>query len=234
MVATAVMIPTRGRPDNIRDMFKVWEATVRSPQTTTMLLQCDFDDPALAGYQALFEELQNRFVPFKWMATVRTRSRLGGALNQLASQWQRQYDVLGFMGDDHRPRTEGWDQIVDSHFMDTVNGVMYGNDLFQGPNLPTAVFMDSRITRTLGWFVLPGQIHLFMDNLWKRIGEELGTLHYEPRMIIEHMHPQAKKSEWDQTYIEANDGGVWAADQKLYDAWVATDMVADIQKIRDA
>jgi hypothetical protein len=228
----AVIVPSRGRPKNAIELIQAFIAT-EVATTTTLQFVLDDDDPQLQEYFAQLHVLPNP--PFPVQVVVGPRKRMGGSLNSMAPIMAQYADVIGFMGDDHRPRTKNWDARVATHFMDTVNGVVYGNDLFQGPNLPTAVFMDAKIIRTLGWMVLPGQIHLFMDNLWKTIGQQLHTLQYWDDMIIEHMHPQAgNKAEWDQTYVEANGGDVWEHDEKLYNDWVANQMEADMEKVRNA
>lgn len=234
-MTTAVLVPSRGRPNNIRELLEAWDETLSDTPRAFVQICVDADDPEVDGYRELALELSELPMRFLWGMVIQpTRLRLGGTLNRYAPALAKGHDVVGFMGDDHRPRTKGWDEKVRNHFLDTVCGVMYGNDLIQGPNLPTAVFMDAKIIRTLGWFVLPGQIHLFMDNLWKVIGEQLGTLHYDSDMIIEHVHPIAQKAAWDQTYIEANDGAVEAADQALFNVWYDGQMAADIERIRNA
>jgi hypothetical protein len=146
----------------------------------------------------------------------------------------KNYDVVGFMGDDHRPRTLDWDHTIAAIAKREPGSVIYGNDLIQGAALPTAVFMDARIVRALGWFVVPGMTHLFMDNLWKTLGEQLGTLRYLPEIVIEHVHPIAGKAEWDDGYREANDGAVWEHDEAIYNEWIAFQMPADIATIKAA
>lgn len=228
----AVLVPSRGRPKNVARLIREWD--LRQDYDTKLVIAVDSDDPRLPEYEAL--ELDGA------QLVVGGRRRLGGTLNALApllaglpwGDWLPSvaYDIVGFMGDDHVPRTPAWDHQVRAAMVP--GGVVYGNDLIQGAALPTAVFMDSRIIRTLGWFVVPGMTHLFMDNLWKTLGEQLGTLRYLPDVIIEHVHPIAGKAEWDAGYVEANDGAVWEHDEAIYREWVAFQMPADIAKIKAA
>lgn len=219
-MSMAVIVPSRGRPQNIKALIEAWKAT---GSEVALIICVDADDPEIAGYEAIDRPA------WAFLLTSRVRRRLGQWLNDVAPMAATQHDIVGFMGDDHRPRTGGWQVYVERAAVD--GGVVYGNDLIQGANLPTAVFMDSRIVRTLGWFVVPGMTHLFMDNLWKTLGEQLGTLRYLPDVIIEHVHPIAGKAEWDQGYTEANAGHVWEHDEALYKEWMAHQMPADIAKI---
>lgn len=225
-MSMAVIVPSRGRPQNIDALIDSWGCTWTGDNTTAnLLVAVDNDDPTLDEYRRI--DLPS------WAKMVEApRLRLGGTLNFLTPHLAAMFDVVGFMGDDHRPRTAGWDFDIERYMVP--NGVVYGNDLIQGANLPTAVFMDSRIVRALGWFVIPGMVHLFMDNLWKTLGEQLGTLRYLPDVVIEHVHPIAGKAEWDDGYREANDGAVWEHDEALYKEWIAFQMPTDIARIKAA
>lgn len=121
---------------------------------------------------------------------------------------------VGFMGDDHRVRTRGWDRAL------TVAagplGIAYGDDLIQGVELPTAVVMGADIVRTLGQMVPPTLQHLFVDDYWKALGLGTNRLRYVPEVVIEHMHPSVGKAETDASYEVTNhpdryesDGAAW-------------------------
>lgn len=227
-MSMAVIVPSRGRPQNIAALIVAWVETDAHAELHVVL---DDDDPTLDEYDPIVHPQR---VPkgVNMTTWVGPRRRLGGSLNHLAPHVAKFVDVVGFMGDDHRPRTPRWDQVIFDNCPPA--GVVYGNDLIQGSNLPTAVFVDPLIIKTLGWMVLPGQVHLFMDNLWKTLGEQLGTLRYLPDVIIEHLHPIAGKAEWDEGYTEANAAHVWDHDEVLYKEWVAHQMPADIARIKAA
>jgi hypothetical protein len=107
----------------------------------------------------------------------------------------------------------------------------------QGVNLPTAVFMTSSIVTTLGYMAPPSLYHLFLDNSWKDWGNALRTrdlwrFRYMPDIIIEHLHPQAGKSEWDEGYVEVNGGEMWTRDETAYKEYVDSGgEAADIAKL---
>lgn len=219
----AVLVPSRGRPRNAVALIEAWAAT--SDGVADLIVAIDDDDPTVDDYPS------TDLPP--WVQVVRgPRRRLGGTLNQLAPDLAKAYDIVGFMGDDHRPRTNAWDAAVEAEMRP--GGVVYGDDLIQHSNLPTAVFLDSRIVRALGWMVVPGMTHLFLDNLWKTLGEQLGTLTYLPHIVIEHVHPIAGKAEWDDGYAQANADDVWENDAGIYRRWTVTQMSDDIAKIRAA
>lgn len=215
-----IIVPTRGRPQNVVAL----EASLKETDTLNaeFLYAIDPDDPACAAYEAL--DLKNIWI-------MHERLRLGGTLNLLATMHASGYEAIGFMGDDHRPRTTGWDDKI----MDEINAdgprVVYGNDLLQGANLPTAVFMSSEIILGLGYMVPPGLTHLWIDNAWMALGQALGGLVYRGDVIIEHMHPIAGKAPWDERYTEVNAPTMDVADRAAYERWLREDLDSAVERV---
>lgn len=230
MTSMLVIVPSRGRPQNIERLLNGFTNT-STGRDTALLIAVDEDDPELEGYKKLPEENAAFDGAGFALLTVGPRLRLGGTLNSLAPKFVEHYDIIGFMGDDHLPQTIGWDERIAEAMVS--GGVVYGNDLFQGPNLPTAVFFDSRVIETLGYFVPTGLVHLFFDNVWKDWGEHTGKLRYLPDVIIEHIHPHAGKGEMDARYEEVNSPEMWGPDEARYNEYKASgEFAADIEKLR--
>lgn len=209
------LVPSRGRPHNIADLIEAWEAT-RS--MAHMWVCVDDDDPELQGYLDL--------VTPAWASIfVGPRMRLGPTLNhytQAHLNMPDEHSMIGFMGDDHRPRTRSWDlTILETASAVGGTAVVYGNDLLQGKAMATAVAMTTNIPRALGYMVPPGMTHLYMDSAWLDMGRVAGNLIYHPDVIIEHMHPVAQKAVWDSGYAEVNSNEMYRNDRRAYDAWLA-------------
>lgn len=219
-----MIIPTRNRPNNIRELVSSWLDTSNSGESE-LLIAVDDDDLKLSEYQSLV-------LPEDVHLIVGPRLRLGGTLNRLAIMNAPFYDSLGFMGDDHRFRTPGWDiKFNIALYMLGKYGIVYGNDLLQGEALPTAVVLSSDIVKVLGYMAPPGLIHFYLDNFWKDLGNFIGTIKYFPDVIIEHMHPGAGKAPSDTGYQEVNTFD--EADHARYDEYLATQFAEDVRKLRD-
>lgn len=223
MKKIAVIIPTRGRSVNAFEVIEAFQQT-RSCGPTKLIFGVDDDDPELEKYKDV-EMVAPEWVSFEYGP----RLRMGGTLNKLAVKYAKEYEIIGFMGDDHRPRTHGWDASFVSQMVET--SIQYGNDLIQGPNLPTAVFMTSDIINTLGYMVPPTMTHLFLDNFWLTLGKRLSRLTYRPDIIIEHCHPVGGKVQWDDGYIEVNSSAQWNADEAAWNEYQATYLDRDIHAI---
>jgi hypothetical protein len=185
------------------------------------LVLVDDNDPELSGYEALGVSL-----------VVGPRQRIGPLVNQYAVEAASEYDVVAFMGDDHCPRTPGWDEKI----LDASGpwSVVYGDDLFQRQNLATAVFMGSGLVRELGYFNVPGCDHLYLDNGWMTVGRELGTLTYLPDVVIEHVHYLNGKAPQDALYAEVNDPTMYAHDKAAFAAWANGRAADDLARVRKA
>lgn len=227
-----VIVPSRGRPQNIRRLIDAW---VETEAEATLLVAIDDDDPQIDNYMNVMKHAPN---DEQYQLFVGQRLRLAGTLNHIVMERVLREgtlgsDIIGFMGDDHVPRTMQWDAHIVMTFHNDGLGIIYGNDLIQGPNLPTAVFMSAAIIRSLGYMVPPGLTHMYLDNTWKVWGEGMGRLTYLPHVIIEHMHPIAGKVEWDDRYVEVNAGHQYAADEAAYKNYLATRIAYDLNKLRE-
>ena len=213
MTSLAVIVPSRGRPQNIKDLIYAMNQT---KTTADLWVVCDDDDPELAGYQAL--GIENLLI------FNRTQKGMARPLNLAVRSilQSHKYSHFAFLGDDHRPRTMYWD-LDFTNVLDQGLGMVYGNDLFQGENLPTAIGMHGTIVRELNGMVPEGLFHLYLDNFWKQIGLDIGALTYLPETIIEHMHPLAGKGQIDQGYLDVNAPEIYSADKIVFDAYIDSD-----------
>lgn len=213
----AMLVPSRGRPQKVAELL---ESCMNITTTDTQVaVLVDDDDPALPEYQSLqygqFAELV--VVPKLLIPAPR---KLGQILNRYGPMYARRHPYVGFMGDDHRPRTKGWDaQLIQA--LDKP-GVAYGNDLLQGPNLPTACVVSSELILALGYMSPEPCEHLFLDNFWKQLGMTAGNLVYLKDVVVEHVHPAAGKTGWDEGYQRSMSRELMDADAGRYQEFLRT------------
>lgn len=226
MFDLAVIVPSRGRPQNVARLLKACYDTAITH--ARIFVEFDADDPLAAAYDDL------DILPWADFTVNESGLRLVGILNETALACATHYDAVGFVGDDVVPRTAGWDAAVLGALTDLGSGIVYCNDLLQGEKLPTAVFMTSDIVRTLGWMAPPTLEHLYVDNAWKLLGEGMGRLRYLPHVVLEHMHPAAGKAAIDDTYRGSNSSDQDQRDHAAFDAWVRDGLPGDLAKLRAA
>jgi len=206
-----LIVPSRKRPKACDELLSAFEETA---EDADILFGLDDDDKSEYSSQVLER------------ASINPRLRMGGTLNLLANQNADKYEFLSFMGDDHRPRTKGWDRVL-CEAIGERPGVSYGDDLLQGANLPTAVTMSAEIVRRIGYMVPPVLVHMYMDNFWRDFGSKIGNLQYRADVVIEHMHYLAGKAVNDLQYQEVNASHVYEKDRLAYEDYQKTQMETD-------
>lgn len=221
MTTVCVIVPTRGRPASVRRLMEAFASTGASAD---LWLGVDDDDETAEDFSE-----SGTWGDVDLIVTVSPRTSMVGTLNAIAVQAADIYDIVGFMGDDHLPVTDCWDKRISNSLNRT--GIAYGNDLMQGQNLPTAVFLTADIVRTLGYMVPPTFAHLYADNVWKDWGQGIHRFTYLPDVIIEHLHPQAGKAEWDENYGRVNGGAMWEHDADAYRVYCEGQRALDLAKL---
>lgn len=223
----AMLVPSRGRPGKVAELV---EACMGITTVSTQLaVIVDDDDPALPGYQELelgdFAEL---LVIDK--TALPAPAKIAQILNWAGPSYAGRHSYVGFMGDDHRPRTKGWDEAL-IQALDRP-GVAYGNDLFQQQNLPTSCVISSEIVQALGYMCPPLCEHLFLDNFWMLLGHITGNLAYLKDVVVEHCHPAAGKADWDPGYQYSMARDTMDRDRAAYEKFLSGRWLADRLKVQ--
>jgi hypothetical protein len=207
------LLPTRSRPEAAKELADNFAETAL---ITKLIFAVDEDDPTLDKYKELLGEEMVAVTP---SAGVRG---LVYPLNYWVRQYKNDYDYFAFMGDDHRPRTKGWD-IVFAKVIDMGADIIYGDDLFQGKNLATAGMISARIVRAFNGMAPDCLQHLYVDNFWMQIGYELNTLYYCPEVIIEHLHYINGKAVKDELYTVINSEERYTVDGERFRDYINSD-----------
>jgi hypothetical protein len=214
-----LIVPTRSRPHKALEFYDEF-VKHSDPNLTTLCFALDEDDA------------DNYYLHLPGVLyEINPRMGMNGTLNHVATKYCDVYDFISFMGDDHRIRTVNWDREYIEAIWKLRYGIVYGNDLLQGENLPTQVMIDAEIVRVLGFMAPPALKHLYLDNFWKETGERLGTLRYLPNVIVEHMHYFAGKSPADALYEEVNSSAMYDHDRAVFENYKATEFDKDLAKL---
>lgn len=233
----ALIVPTRGRPENIRKVISAWDFT-NAWDVADLLLAVDLDDPEIQGYQALQEETRNPDTdePLihltysdQWVPMVH---KLNAAAVKLAEQGR--YFALGFAGDDHLPQTIGWAQRYLEVLRELGTGMVYGDDGYQGKKLSTEWAVTSDAVRALGRMVPASVEHMYCDNSIMDLFGAAGAMRHLPEIRIEHFNPYAGyKAPMDDQYKRVNSREQYKKDGLAYDRWKRSGLAADTSIIRD-
>ena len=218
-----VIMPSRGRPDGAKAAYES-AVSMATEKGTKVIVALDEDDPHRGSYSgALLED--------SVVCSGSMVERTNFAANK-AAVGER---IIGWMADDNRMKTKGWDRAVIDAMVDGV-GFVNLNDLFwseKAPNdKPVNTFTRSAIIQALGYFANPVMSHHFMDDTWRILGNSTDSSVYLESVICEHLHPVNKKAEWDASYRETEDMGLIRAEQQLFMNWIWTQFKEDRLKVK--
>lgn len=233
-----IIVPTRSRPENVAKVVQAWEDTGAFDDGAELLFAWDADDPRGAEYGLEIREAgldAHSACISEWHPMVHK-------LNYVASG-ETEYDspfAIGFAGDDHLPRTRGWVGRYISALTEMGTGIVSCTDGYRTDQLPTQWAMTTDIVRALGRMVPAPVEHLYCDDAIRDLGQAAGCYRYLDDVLIEHMHPLAKKAATDEQYARVNSGPQFIRDRAAYRGWVnadgipvSDDLATHAEKVRD-
>lgn len=224
----AVIVPSRGRPGSVARVAQAWSDT-DAWRDAQLIFAVDADDPTHAAYleQISTHGGQTFLVTLpEWKPMVHKLDKC--ALITAESG----FSMVGFMGDDHLPRTPGWARRYAETLDELGTGIVHSSDGFRDDQLPTQWMMTADIVRTLGRMVPAPVEHLYCDNAIEDLGRSAQCIRFLPDVLIEHMHPFAGKAGMDAGYSKVNNPSQYAKDRAAYQEWRTHQLAEDAGKIR--
>jgi glycosyltransferase involved in cell wall biosynthesis len=216
----AVLVPTRGRPDNVKRLIDAVAATRN--MSTDLWFAMDDDDETLEECLAICKDKSRVNVVFG------PRKSMAAWTNHLALEVAGHYQLLVSMGDDHLPLSDGWDAALLKAA--GTCGMAYPNDKVR-EDVCEVVAISSQIVQELGWMCMPGLDHYYVDNVWYDLGSRAQCLTYLPEVIVEHVHHlRSDGVERDSTYRRAESS--FPADQATYESWTSAQRNADVETVK--
>ena len=96
--------------------------------------------------------------------------------NDIAVRWAGHYPFLASFGDDHLPKTKGWDRALCRAIGDMGGtGFSYPWDGIRD-DIPEVYLLSADIPETLGWVMEPSLNHWYNDNVIADLGHGAGCI----------------------------------------------------------
>lgn len=218
----SILLPSRGRPENITRLYDSVKKTADDFQDIEFVIAIDVDDPA--DYEEVTKPMQRvRLLP-----TERTT---------LSVYWNNCHQVAHgpiymHCGDDIIFRTKGWDTQVKQVFDESADKILFvhGDDGFWGENFGTHGFIHKKWAETVGYFVPPYFSSDYNDTWLNDVANLLGRRRYLP-FLTEHMHFAFNKGPLDQTHKDRLERHQADNVDELYQT-KAPERDADAEKLR--
>lgn len=220
MTARLLMIvPTRSRPHNVAPLIEACRETGAFDDGAELVFVADRDDPAFEDYLAAFATMNgNERRDVSWLDATH-HEQLVPKLDKAAHYLlvTRSPDALGFMGDDHRPRTRGWVKRYLDELDDMGTGIVSCSDGHRPDDLPTQWAMTADIVRALGRMVPAPVEHLYCDDSIRETGRLAQCYRFLADVVIDHLNPYAgQRAPMDEQYARVNGSDQYRKDRASY------------------
>jgi len=221
-----VVVPTRSRPHNVAPVVEAWRQTGAFADGAEIVFVIDNDDPAIEAYGTALGEVDAGpspgRQPVSWIAAAAWAPlvpKLDTAANYLRVT-QRPY-ALGFMGDDHRPRTPGWVAEYLGELRAAGTGIVSCPDGYRPDDLPTQWAMTADIIEALGGRMVPAPVeHLYCDDAIRDLAVAADCYRFRLDLLVDHLNPYAgKRAPLDEQYARVNAPEQFARDRPVYRRW---------------
>lgn len=194
------VLPSRGRPQNIRRLIAACEE-ITGP--SSFFLRLDEDDPAVHHYPP---------VPLNWIVRVEERVPLSEIYNDFLATFPF-LSWYGFIADDVVPETPMWDsKLIDVAGDDGMAVPAGGHD----PDGTPHFVLGGDLVRDVGFLSLDGLDRTYIDTVWGDIARERGVLRRVPEVQLTHRH-FSTGALMDRTYLKRNK----KRDREIYEKWRA-------------
>lgn len=227
------LLPSLARPQLLKEFIKAYNDTNSSSDVWVLV-----DDKDYANYKDI--EYPKTFLLINTGDAVTMGDKVRHVWTSISS-----FNWIGILNDDHRPRTDKWDQQVIGQIQG--HNVVFTNDGYVNANGPAriagAICFSGKFIRALGYMFLPGQHHLYSDDLWQALCQRAQCALYLHDVLVEHDHAYKNKALQDETFFKINgpkglnpetrvgEGGFWPNDKLIFEEWLRTKAEADTQKI---
>lgn len=173
-----ILMPTRGRPDNIKRFLAAYKST---NATLPVTLLCDADDECLEEYKA-------------FSIPVYIGDKRAGIV-ALVNEWFRKNRDLNWyalIADDVVPTTQTWDIILLSRCMKEV--ISWADDGQEGAMLATHCFIRGDLCRYFNFISYPKLYHGYVDLLWTLAAYMINAgMGYCGDVRLEHLNVEPKQ-----------------------------------------
>lgn len=196
--------PSRGRP---KEAAALRESFIATKATDAELVFCvDSDDRTRSEYPMVAPAAVQVFAP---------TGDPTGPLNQAALASSA--PIIGFIGDDSRFETPGWDVRVERALEKP--GLCWPMDGTAKNPWPSTIFVSRDIVRRLGWLSLPALRRGFFDVVWVELAKQTGTARMLGDVMVRHDNSPGDPSSPNYIPERRVPPDVIAADERAYWAW---------------
>ncbi len=214
------LLTTHRRPERLLTLLR--SIRKHGHSTPGIILVNGGDQPTDA-----YERACNEWMPQGWTLRFDKEDRTHGEACQYLFTEHPNEAWYGVLADDGTVETPDWDTKLVAAALE--RGIASANDKYKAPHrIGCCHVIRGDVVRALGWIVPPGFKHMYIDDVWETIGNELGCWTCLMDVVVEHHHYHNNKAQMDDSY--KNSAKYMHDDSMRFQRW-ASQRHADYDKL---
>jgi len=218
------LLPTRRRPELLTQFLK---SALEAETSTPGMVIVDKKD--WKENEDVYEDIRQH-LPKDWDYWVVGVESMSDKIRWVwphlkESKW------VNVLNDDHVIVTKNWD----TKLLKYLNGHNFVtcNDRWMAPQKATgATIWSMPLLEAVGFPIYPtGLQHLFIDDVWEKIGKSTGCWHIEMSVIILHKHAIKGESDKDETYFKIYNKKAWDYDTEHFEHFMKDEFRDVVKKV---
>jgi len=217
------LIPTRNRPQLMRDLITAIRKTGAPPEAAVMMDGCQYEDMDW---------------PQNWhIHASKEHLEMGGSINALMDLHLGR-PFYGLLTDHSRPLTQDWSGRLEREAGDwgiasSVNGKPRFNKR-TGRQRLDCFAIGGKLVRALGYIWHPSMVHLYADDVLEDIGYSLGVLKFVPEVVFDELQLRDGTLRPDGNSQRVFRGRpYWPLDREAYARWLEHEFDQTISRLRE-
>lgn len=221
-----LLLPTLNRIELLKTFIKSYKDSEAQTQVAILIDQDDLKSND-KGYKEVQEYITEHSLSLIELINTHEAVTMGDKIRYIFPKIESivpDCQWVGLLNDDHYIVTKHWDKIVNElidgkNFISTNDG--YWNFGYACCGLTV---WSKELLQTVDFPIYPkGLQHLFIDNLWKAIGESTGSWEETMRINVEHRHVFKGAMPADETHIKSNNQERYNAEEKVFRKFMEED-----------
>ena len=184
-----LLVPSRGRPARLLEMLFSARNTAANPDNLHAIIFLDEDDK----------------YNYDYLSVLKNTTVIIGKQDILSKCWNECFKIgngviVMHCADDIIFESKNWDETVEKYFKYQPISLLYGIDGHQDKNCPTHSFTLRKAGEITGCY-LPPYFTADWNDVWlQEVYTKLDRIHYDPSIIIRHLHVNVDAKYDDTTY----------------------------------
>lgn len=220
------LLPSRARPIKLKSFLRSAIETEISTPGLVIVQTEDYDQN-----EKQYDEIEDSCLPNGWKFALTETEGFGNKVREVWPQVENE-SWVGVLNDDFIAVTKGWDKILTS----ALNGKNFtsSNDRWMAPQkATTATAWSMGLLKAVGWPIFPPTMrHLFIDDIWERIGRATGSWRICMNAVVLHKHALKDRGLVDVTHNAVYNQESWLADKAVFEEIMAKDFQGIVDKVK--